>query len=92
VDSRGQKYTFCPGKATWSPTIIETFQECKAAYFTGILPLEGNFLDQSPQFVKVYPLFCEIWRERNYARVWQDVNKFAEEVFKVIGKMFGGKK
>jgi len=43
-------------------------------------------------FTASYPIFVEIWKERSYARVWGDVNKFAEEVFKVIGKMLGGKK
>lgn len=43
-------------------------------------------------FTSCYPIFAEIWRERSYARVWADVNTFTEEIFKAIGKMFGGKK
>lgn len=92
MDSRGSKYQFCPGKATWSPRVTKTFLDCKATYFSGILPEEKPFQEQSPMFVQSYPVFCEIWKERNYGRIWGDVNKFAEEVFKAIGKMFGGKK
>jgi len=92
VDERGMRYTFCPGKATWSHSMAKVFNECVFAFHTGILPTEGTYGEQSDLFVEVYPFFVQSWTERRYGRVWQDVNKFAEGCFKVIGKMFGGKK
>jgi len=92
VDERGQKFTFCPGKATWYADIVKTYQECSLAFHTGILPREGHFSDQSELFVECYQAFVESYTERRYGRVWQDVSTFAEGVLKVIAKMFGGKK
>lgn len=92
VDSRSLTYKFCPGKATWYPEIFDTFEECRLAYYTGILPGEGNFFDQHELFVECYPSFIEHWRERHYGRIWRDVEEFTEKVLEAVGKMFGGKK
>jgi hypothetical protein len=89
VDERGQKYTFCPGKATWFERTARVYQECYFAFHTGILPKEGHFQDQDELFVEAYPAFVHHYTQRKYGRVWQDVNEFASEVFKAIGKMFG---
>lgn len=63
------------------------------AYHTGILPEDGHFKDQPELFTECYPSFVEHYTQRRYGRVWQDVNTFAGEVLKIIGKMFGsGKK
>lgn len=89
VDDHGRLYTFCPGKATWDAEIARIYRDCLFAYHTGILPKEKHFQDQEELFVECYPAFVEAYTQRKYGRVWQDVNTFTGEVFKVIGKMFG---
>lgn len=87
----GRMYTFCPAKATWYPEVVQTYRECKLAFYTGILPKEGSFHDQSEMFVDCFPAFVDHYTERKYGRVWQDVNNFANEILKTVRKWFGGK-
>lgn len=96
VDDQGVKFRFCPGKATWSPTITSLFHQCRTTQITGHLPLDGGLDDQPEMFTEVYPVFVERWQERSYARVWRDVGEFSPEILKQFGKMFsslfGGKR
>lgn len=85
------KYRFCPGRATWYEKTVETFRQCLFAYQTGILPREGSLQNQDEFFGAAYPIFVEYYTRKKYRTVWRDVSDFTNEIFKTIGKMFGGK-
>ena len=89
VTKGGEKYTFCPGKATWHEGILELYDQCVVATETGILPIEGGLLDQEATFYGVFPFFIDQVREKRYARTWSDVADFTNEILKTIRKMFG---
>lgn len=91
IDDAGLKLTFCPGKATWYPEIVEAFAQCFIAYKSGILPKPGGIEDQSPIFSEVFYTFVERYEARRYVKVWKDVGEFAHSVLEAIAKMFGGK-
>lgn len=89
VDNMGMEFYFCPGKATWYEEIVELFEQCRITLETGIMPKSGSFQDQDSAFVDSFPLFVQRWRERNYGRIWSDVQDFTS---KVLESIFGKKK
>jgi len=91
VDGMGMEFYFCPGKAQWYPNIAETFEQCRIALETGIMPETGSFLDQNELFVEAFPLFVERWKYRKYLAIWQDVMEYTPKVLEAVGRMFGGK-
>lgn len=48
-------------------------QSCIVAYETGILPGPGAFDEQEEMFTEVFPFFVMHWKDKNYGRVWGDV-------------------
>lgn len=87
---RGIGFTFCPGKATWYPLILELYDACRVALETGILPRQGGVEDQSELFGEVFPTFVERWKARTYERIWGDVQAFTEAVLKSLFGKRGG--
>jgi hypothetical protein len=91
VDARGLEFPFCPGKATWAEDTLALFEQCRIALETGIMPKEGSLEDQPAEFVDAFPLFVQRWRDRNYGRIWSDVQEFTSKVLEaVLGKKKGG--
>ena len=84
IDAQSLKYSFCAGKATWFDDIAILFDQCRVTLETGILPKAGSIEDQSEMFADVLPTFIERWRDRNYSRVWTDVNKFTTSVLEAL--------
>ncbi len=92
VDTNGNKYPFCPGKATWYPQMDLVFKQCLVAKETGILPEGGTLEDQSQLFYDCFHTFIEKYKWRWYGRVWEDVGDVIPKVLEAVGKMFSGKK
>ena len=85
------EYTFCPGKASWYPDIIELFSQCRVAMETGIMPNEGSFLDQQDIFTEVFPTFVSYWKDRYYQRIWKDIQDYTKIVLESLFKKKGKK-
>lgn len=88
IDDASLSYSYCPGKATWYPEIAELFEQCRVTLDAGILPKDGNYLDQDELFVEVFPFFVRRWKERNYDKIWSDVRDFVVPIL----EGFAGKK
>lgn len=86
VDASGLPFSFCPGKATWYPGVVQAFGACRIALETGILPEAGSLADQDQLFVDVFPTFVERWKSRTYEKVWNDVRKFTKSVLEAVFK------
>jgi hypothetical protein len=89
IDAASLKYSFCAAKAGWYPEIIDVFEQCRVAYLTGILPQSGGLDDQPALFAMVFPAFVDRFRARTYARIWEDVSDYSQQILNAI---FGKKK
>jgi hypothetical protein len=87
VDNQSLEYYFCAGKATWYEEISELFLQCRTTMETGILPRKGSLEEQDETFYEVFPFFVQRWKDRQYARIWQDVRDFTKVVLEgIFGK------
>jgi hypothetical protein len=84
IESSGESYSFCPGKATWYPEISEVFEQCRVAMDTGIMPKQGSLEDQDEMFFECFPMFVTKWKDRTYQKIWADVQSFTKTVLEAI--------
>lgn len=89
MTKHGRRFSFCPGKATWSEDIADLYRKCFIAYSTGILPSRGGLEDQDALFYETFEVFIRAWDSKKYNQVWGDVRDYVEAVLKSI---FGKKK
>jgi hypothetical protein len=71
----GEKYGFCPGKATWDPFIANLFQTLQVAFETKTNWVAGGLSEQPEWWVSLMAHFIPRY----------DGNKFASRAKMVLG-------
>lgn len=66
VTKEGEQFSFCPGKATWDPSIVSVYNSLVIAAETGALWSRGGISDQPGWFIDLLSLFLVRYNDHKF--------------------------
>lgn len=66
VSKEGEQFGFCPGKATWDPSIVSVYNSLVMTAETGNLWNSGGLSDQPAWFIELLSLFLVRYNDHKF--------------------------